>query len=92
LPTFSVLELSPKEIVENSGIIYYDLTGLFPFVSFNGSVCFFVLYHYEWSAILITPISGLDNMSMFNVYKMQLDELTAKGFKPKLNIIDIQAT
>ncbi len=31
----------------NSGIVYQDLTGLFPFMSFNGSVCFFVLYHYE---------------------------------------------
>ncbi len=50
----------------NSGIIYHDLTGLFLFVSFDGSVCFFVLYHYELNAILITPIAGFDNMSMFN--------------------------
>jgi hypothetical protein len=31
----------------NSSIVYYDLTGPFPFVSFEGIVCFFVLYHYE---------------------------------------------
>ncbi len=30
-------------------------------------------------------------MSMFNAYKTQFDELTAKGFKPKLNIMDNQA-
>jgi hypothetical protein len=60
-------------------------------VSFDGSVCFFVLYHYESNTILITPISGLDNMSMFNAHKTQYDELTAKGFKTKLNIMDNQA-
>jgi hypothetical protein len=30
---------------KNRGIVYHDLTGSFPFVSFDGSVCFFVLYH-----------------------------------------------
>jgi hypothetical protein len=76
---------------KNSSIVYHDLTGLFPFVSFDGSVCFFVLYHYELNAILITPILGLDNMSVFNAYKSQFDELRAKGFKPKLNITNNQA-
>ncbi len=75
---------------KNSGIVYHDLTRLFLFVSFDGSVCFFVLYHYESNAILITPILGLDDMNMFNAYRTQFDELTAKGFKPKLNIIDNQ--
>jgi hypothetical protein len=75
----------------NSGIVYHNLTSSFPFVSFYGSVCFFVLYHYESNTILITPISGLDHMSMFNAYTTQYDELTAKGFKPKSNIMDNQA-
>ena len=61
-------------------------------MSFDDSVCFFVLYHYELNAILITPILGLDNISMFNAYKTQFDELIAKGFKPKLNIMYNQAT
>jgi hypothetical protein len=30
-----------------SGIVYHDLTGSFPFMSFDGSVCFFVLY-WDW--------------------------------------------
>jgi hypothetical protein len=66
----------------NSSIVYHDLTGLFPFMSFNGSVCFFVLYHYESYAILAKPITGLDAMSIFTVYKMYFEELSAKGFKP----------
>ncbi len=75
----------------NSGIDYQDLTGLFPFMSFDGSV-FFVLYRYESNAILAKPITRLDDMSIFTVYKAYLEELTAKGFKPKPKIMDNQAT
>ncbi len=42
---------------KNSGIIYHDLMGSFPFMSYDGSVCFFILYHYESNAILGTPIA-----------------------------------
>ncbi len=30
---------------KNSGIVYHDLTGSFPFMSLDRSVCFLVLYH-----------------------------------------------
>jgi hypothetical protein len=30
---------------KQSGIVYHDNTGSFPFMSFDGSVCFFVLFH-----------------------------------------------
>jgi hypothetical protein len=75
-----------------SGIVYHDLTGLFPFMSFDGSICFFVLFHHESNAILATPIAGLDNVGIFNTNKKYFKDLTAKGFKPKLNIMDNQAT
>ena len=55
-------------------------------------MCFFVLYHYESNCILATPISGLDDKTIFEAYKQYFNELTAKGFKPKLNIMDNQAT
>ncbi len=77
---------------KNSGIVYHDLTRSFPFMSFDGSVCFFVLFHHESNAILITPIAGLDHVSIFNAYKKYFKDLTAKGFKPKLNVMDNQAT
>ncbi len=35
---------------------------------------------------------GLDDVSIFNAYKKIFEELTAKGFKPKLNVMDNQAT
>ena len=77
---------------KNSGIVYHNLTGSFPFMSFNGSMCFFVLYHYESNAILATPIAGLDDVSIFNAYKTYFRYLTAKGFKPELNVMNNQAT
>ncbi len=54
---------------KQSGIVYHDNTGSFPFMSFDGSVCFFVLFHNESNAILASPIAGLDNVSIFKTYK-----------------------
>jgi hypothetical protein len=77
---------------KKNSIMYHDLTGLFPFMSYNGSICFFILYHYGSNSILATPIAGLDNVSIYKAYKQQFELLTSKGFKPKLNIMDNQAT
>jgi hypothetical protein len=77
---------------KNNGIVYHDLTGSFRFMSLDGSVCFFVLYHYKSNCILPTPILGLDDVSIFKAYKTQFEELAAKGFTPKLNVMDNQAT
>ena len=30
-----------------SGVVYNDCTGDFPYMSLDGNVCFFVMYHYE---------------------------------------------
>ncbi len=67
---------------KNNGVVYNDLTGSFPFILLDGSICFF-MYHYKANAILAEPISGLDNISIFNTYTMQFKDLTSKGFKPK---------
>jgi hypothetical protein len=42
-----------------TGVVYKDLTGNFPFMSLDGSVCVFVLYHYETNSILATSITNL---------------------------------
>jgi hypothetical protein len=76
---------------KNNGIVYHDLTGSFPFMSLDGSVYFFVLYHYKSNCILPAPIAGLEDVSIFNSYKMQFEELAVKRFTPKLNVMDNQA-
>jgi hypothetical protein len=75
-----------------SGVVYNDLTGNFPFMSIDGSVCFFVLYHYETNAILVKPIANVDDRSIFAAYKEVFETLEAKGYKPKINVMDNQAT
>ena len=50
---------------KTSGIVYNDLTGSFPFVLLEGSICFIVLCHYESNCILASPIKGMDNRTIF---------------------------
>jgi hypothetical protein len=75
-----------------NGVIYNDLTGNFPFISLDGSVCFFVMYHYETNSILITPIANLDDKSIFEAFKAKFELLAEKGYKPEVNVMDNQAT
>jgi hypothetical protein len=42
-----------------TGVLYNDLAGNFPFMSLDGSVCFFVMFHYETNAILAARIANL---------------------------------
>ena len=53
---------------------------------------FFVLYHYETNSILAMPITNLDYKSIFEAYKANFKMLEAKGYKPKVNVMDSQAT
>ena len=68
------------------------MTGNFPFVSLDGSVYYFIMYHYEPNAILATPIDGMIDIIIFNAYKKNFKMLEKKGFKVKLNVMDDQAT
>jgi hypothetical protein len=77
---------------KHSGVLYNNLMGNFPFLSYDGSVCYLVLYHYKSNAIMATPITGLDDVRIFNAYKLNINELNCKGYKPFLNVMDNQAT
>ena len=54
---------------KNTGVVYNDMTGNFPFVSIDGSVCYFIMYHYESNSILATPINGLTDIIICEAYK-----------------------
>ncbi len=75
-----------------TGVVYNDCTGEFPYTSLDGNVCFFVMYHYETNAILATPIPGLDSANILAAYKKNFEYLVSKGYTPKLNVMDNQAT
>jgi hypothetical protein len=67
------------------------VTGSFPFMFLDGSICFLVMYHYKSNCILVSPIVGLDDKSVFTAYEKRFKELESKGFKPKFNVMDNQA-
>jgi hypothetical protein len=75
-----------------TGVAYNDCTGEFPFMSLDGNVCVFVMYHYETNANSATPIPGLDSTSILDAYRNNFEYLSEKGYKPKLNVMDNQAT
>jgi hypothetical protein len=75
-----------------SGVVYNDLISNFPFMSINGSLCFFVLYHYELNAILVKAIANVDDHNIYKAYKELLESLEVKEYKPKMNIMDNQVT
>jgi hypothetical protein len=77
---------------KHSGVLYNDLMGNFPFMSYDGIVCLLILYHYKFNTIMAMPIAGLDNVCIFNAYKLNYNELKCKRYKPILNVIDNQAT
>ncbi len=77
---------------KNLAFVYNDCTGEFPFMSLDGNVCLFVMYHYKTNAILATPIPGLDSGSILKAYKKNFEYLENKGYKPKLNVMDNQST
>ncbi len=66
-----------------NGVVYNDLTGNFPFMSIDGSVCFFVLYHYETNAIPVKPIANVDNRSIFEAYKRGIRDIGSKEIQAK---------
>ncbi len=67
------------------------IKGNFPFMSIDGSVCYFVMYHYK-NAILVKAIANVDDLSIFEAYKEIFETLEKKGYKPKMNVMDNQAT
>jgi hypothetical protein len=75
-----------------SGVVYNDLTGNFPFMSIDCSVCFFVMYDYETNAILVKAIKNLNNHRIYEAYKELFETLEATGYKPKMNVMDNQTT
>ena len=65
---------------KHSGVVYHNLTGLFPLMSLDGRVYFFLLFHCEPNSILAEPIKGLDDKTIFDAYKKFHHYSPTKGF------------
>jgi len=54
---------------KNTGVMYTNLTRMFPHMSLDNNICFFVIYNYESNVILVQPVTGLDDQSILKAYK-----------------------
>ncbi len=75
-----------------TGMLYNDLTSLFPFMSLESNICILIVYNYETHAIMALPISEFSNQIVFVAYKQQYELLSSKGHIIKLNVMDNQAS
>ncbi len=50
------------------------------------------MYHYKTNAIFAMSIPGLDLHSILDAYKKNFEFLVSKGYTPKINVMDNQAT
>ncbi len=50
---------------KNNEVVYNNLMGSFLFISLDGRVCLYALYHSKTNAISIMPIASLDIISIF---------------------------
>jgi hypothetical protein len=65
---------------------------IFSFMSLDGNVCFFVMYHNKTNTIFATPIPGLDLKNTLDAYTKNFEHLMSKGYTPKISVMDNQAT
>ena len=74
------------------GISFTDISGPVPYTSVRGYRYIFFLYSYDGNAILIEPMRSRDNGEMTRVYTALYARLEAVGIKPKINIMDDEAS
>jgi hypothetical protein len=66
---------------KQTGLLYADLTGTFPFMSIEGNVCFLIVYHYKSNAILALPIANFTDETILTTCKQQFKLLELRGHK-----------
>ena len=71
---------------------YMDLTGRFPEKSARGNQYLLVVYDYDSNAILVEPIVNRQKATITRAWKTIHDTLSTKGAKPKLYVLDNEAS
>jgi hypothetical protein len=58
---------------KQNGALYSNLTGTFPFMSFEGNICFLIVYHYDTNAIMVVPIANFTNNAILKHFVSSLN-------------------
>jgi hypothetical protein len=75
-------------VVVNQGQLYTDLTGKFPTQSSKGNSYVMVCYIYDCDYVKVIPMKSRSALEWVKAYDSIQQELTVKGFKPKLQTLD----
>jgi hypothetical protein len=79
-------------VVVHQGQLYTDLTGKFPVRSSKGNSYVMVCYIYDCNYIKVIPMKSRSASECVKAYDSVHQELTVKGFKPKLQTLDNEAS
>ena len=74
------------------GTTYTDLTGRFPTMSLENNHYVFVAYDYTTNAIIVRAITDREFATIVRAFDDIFTHLTSKGFKPKFNVLDNEAS
>jgi hypothetical protein len=79
-------------VVIDQGQLYTDLTGKFPVRSSKGNSYVMVCYVYDCNYVKVIPMKSRSASEWVKAYDTIHQELTVKGFKPKLQTLDNEAS
>jgi hypothetical protein len=79
-------------VLVDQGHLYTDLTGKFPVRSSKGNWYVMVCYRFDCNKVKVFPMKSRSTLEWVKAYDHIHQELTAKGFKPKLQTLDNEAS
>jgi hypothetical protein len=79
-------------VLVDQGQLYTDLTGKFPVRSSKGNSYAMVCYVYDCNYVKVIPMKSWSASEWVKAYDTIHQELTVKGFKPKLQTLDNEAS
>jgi hypothetical protein len=74
------------------GQLYTYLTGRFPVISSKGKWYVMICYSYEWNYVTAVPMKSRSASEWLKAYEHIHQELASRGFKPKLQTLDNEAS
>jgi hypothetical protein len=74
--------------IEVTGKIFSDQTGRFPVTSSRGNKYVMIVYDYDSNAILAEPLKSRNEVELLRAYTKIHTELSDRGLKPNLQILD----
>jgi hypothetical protein len=64
---------------KQTGTLYSNLTGTFPFMSLEGNVYFLIIYHSKSNAIFALPIANFAEETNLPAFQQQFELLESRG-------------